>query len=110
MAQSLLNSILISEITKLCKLLLPFKEGSMKRYIILFAIFITAIFFYPVFAHAEKIGFYISQNQLSEPIVLFVLGAGLLVTASLTRRLLTKNRDEKESKSVKIDTALTQNV
>jgi hypothetical protein len=60
----------------------------MKRYIILFAIFITAIFFYPVFAHADKIGYYLSKNPLSEPITLIFNGSGLLVAASLTKRLV----------------------
>ncbi len=60
----------------------------MKRYIVLFAILITAVFFYPVFAHAQKIGLYFVQNPLSEPVVLFVLGTSLLVCASLTKRLV----------------------
>lgn len=60
----------------------------MKRYTILFTIFVTVIFFYPVFAQAQKIGLYLVQNPLSESIVLFVLGTSLLVTASLTRRLV----------------------
>ena len=60
----------------------------MKKYIVLFAIFITALFFYPVFAHAQKIGLYFSQNPLSEPAVLLILGSGLLVTAFLTRRVV----------------------
>ncbi len=61
----------------------------MKRYIILFAIFITAIFFYPVFAYADRIGFFLAQNPVSEPATLFFLGSGLLVTASLTRKFIT---------------------
>ncbi len=64
------------------------KGGVMKRYIALFAIFITAIFFYPVFAHADKIGYYLSKNPLSEPVTFIILGSGLLVAASLTRRLV----------------------
>lgn len=60
----------------------------MKRYIILGAIFITAIFFYPVFAHAEKIGIYFTQNPISESVALVVLGSTLLGAASLTRRLV----------------------
>ena len=60
----------------------------MKRYIVLFAIFITAIFFYPVFAHAERIGMYFIQNPLSEPVVLGVLGSSLLLAASLVKRLV----------------------
>lgn len=60
----------------------------MKRYIILFAIFITAIFFYPVFAHADKIGYFLTENPVSEPVALIVLGSGLLITASLTRKLI----------------------
>ncbi len=60
----------------------------MKKQIILFAILITAVFLYPVFAHAERIGRYFSANPLSEPVVLLVLGSGLLVAASLTRRLV----------------------
>lgn len=60
----------------------------MKRYIVLFAIFITAIFFYPVFAHAEKIGQYFAQNPLSPPMALVIIGSGLLITAQLTKRLV----------------------
>lgn len=60
----------------------------MKRYIVLFAIFITAIFFYPVFAHADKIGTQIAVNPLSEQTMLFVVGAGLLAAGGLTRRLI----------------------
>jgi hypothetical protein len=60
----------------------------MKRYIVLFAILITAVCLYPVFAHAEKIEMYFVQNPLSEPVVLVVLGTGLLVCASLTKRLV----------------------
>ncbi|NOX33935.1 MAG: hypothetical protein GXP56_09395 [Deltaproteobacteria bacterium] len=59
----------------------------MKRYIVLFAVFIPIIFFYPVFAHADKIGAFFAQNPLSEPMALFVLGSGLLIAAGLTRRL-----------------------
>jgi len=60
----------------------------MKRYIILFAIFITAVFFYPVFAHADKIGYYFVENPVSEPVTLFVLGSGLLIAAGVTRKLV----------------------
>ncbi len=60
----------------------------MKRYIILFAIFITAIFFYPVFAHADKIGYYFAENPVSEPVTLFVFGSGLLIAAGITRKLI----------------------
>jgi len=59
----------------------------MKKHIILCAIFITAIFFYPVFAHADKINYFLAKNPLSEPVTLFILGSGLLVAADLTRRL-----------------------
>lgn len=59
----------------------------MKRYIVLFAIFITAIFFYPVFAHAEKIGHYFELNPVSTPLALIVIGSGLLTLANLTRRI-----------------------
>jgi len=65
------------------------KEGNMKRYIILFAIFITAIFFYPVFAHADKIGYFLAENSMSEPVTLSIFGSGLLVAAGLTRRLIS---------------------
>jgi hypothetical protein len=64
----------------------------MKRYITLFAIFIAAIFFYPVFAHADKIGAFFSTNPLSEPVTLLFLGSGLLVVAGLTRRLTQPSR------------------
>lgn len=60
----------------------------MKRYIVLFAIFITAIFFYPVFAHADKIGHYFSTHPVSAPVALFVIGSGLLTAGGLTRRLV----------------------
>lgn len=60
----------------------------MKRYIVLFAIFIIAIFFYPVFAHADKIGHYFAANPVSPPVTLFVTGFGLLLAASLTRRIV----------------------
>ncbi len=60
----------------------------MKRNIILFAIFITAIFFYPVFAHADKIGQYFAINPLPAPVALFSIGAGLLIAAGLTKRLV----------------------
>jgi hypothetical protein len=60
----------------------------MKRYIVLFAVFITAIFFYPVFAHADKIGYFLATRPMSAPLALIVLGSGLLVTAALTRRLV----------------------
>lgn len=60
----------------------------MKKYIVLFAILITAVFLYPVFAHAQKIGLYLVSNPLSEPAVMFILGSSLLVFASLTRRLV----------------------
>jgi hypothetical protein len=60
----------------------------MKKHIILSAIFITAIFFYPVFAHADKIGYFLDRNPVSAPATLFVLGAGLLITAGFTRRLV----------------------
>ncbi|WP_300462850.1 hypothetical protein [Desulfobacula sp.] len=62
----------------------------MKKDILLFVIFIIAIFFYPVFAHADKIGYFISQNTVSEPIALFVFGAGLLILANFTRNLVKK--------------------
>ncbi|MCD4674822.1 MAG: hypothetical protein K8S18_02365 [Desulfobacula sp.] len=60
----------------------------MKKYIVLLAIFVTAIFFYPVFAHADKIGYFLSQNPVSEPVTLLVLGSGLLIAAGLTKRLV----------------------
>ena len=60
----------------------------MKRYIVLFAIFITAIFFYPVFAHADRIGQYFSANPLPAPAALLLIGVGLLVFAGLTRRVV----------------------
>lgn len=59
----------------------------MKRYIILFAIFITAVFFYPVFAYADLINNFWVNNPLSAPVTLLIMGSGLLVTASVTRRL-----------------------
>jgi len=61
----------------------------MKKHIILCAIFITAIFFYPVFAHADKIGYFLAENSVSEPVTLFVLGTGLLITAGFTRRFVS---------------------
>ena len=61
----------------------------MKKHIILCAIFITAIFFYPVFAHADKIGYFLTENPVSAPVTLFIFGAGLLVAAGLTRRLVS---------------------
>jgi len=60
----------------------------MKRYIVLFAILITAVFLYPVFAHADKIGYFLAANPLSEPITLLFLGSGLLIAAGFTRRLI----------------------
>ncbi len=60
----------------------------MKKYIVLSAILITAIFLYPVFAHAQKIGYYFVQNPISEPVALFVVGSSLLIAASLTRRIV----------------------
>ena len=60
----------------------------MKRYILLFAICITAIFLYPVFAHAQKIEIYFTQNPISDPVALIVLGSGLLLAAFLTKRLV----------------------
>lgn len=60
----------------------------MKRYIVLFAILITAIFFYPVFAHADKIGYFLDKNPVSDPVTLLILGSGLLTAASLTKRLI----------------------
>lgn len=65
-----------------------FKDGYMKRYIVLFAVFLAALFFYPVFAHADKIGHFFSRNPVSEPVALFVLGSGLLIAAGLTKRLI----------------------
>lgn len=64
------------------------KGGEMKRYLLLFAILITAVFFYPVFAHAKKIEAYFMQNPISEPATLLFLGSGLLIAASLTKRLV----------------------
>ena len=60
----------------------------MKRYIVLFAIFLVALFFYPVFAHADKIGYFFDQNPVSEPMALFVLGSGLLIVGGLTRKFI----------------------
>ncbi|MCK5695349.1 MAG: hypothetical protein KAH62_01875 [Desulfobacula sp.] len=60
----------------------------MKKHIILCAIFITAIFFYPVFAHADKVGYFFDKNPVSESVTLFVFGTGLLIAASFTRRLV----------------------
>jgi len=60
----------------------------MKRYIVLFAILITAIFFYPVFAHADKIGYFLTKNPVSEPVIFFVFGSGLLVLGGLMRRFI----------------------
>ena len=60
----------------------------MKRYIVLFAILITAVFFYPVFAHADKIGYFLDKNPVSDSVTLFILGSGLLIAASLTKRLI----------------------
>ena len=71
----------------------------MKRYIVLFAIFITAIFFYPVFAHADKIGYFIDKNPVSDPLSLFILGIGLLAAAGFTRRLVSKQVDRKNKKT-----------
>ncbi|MBU1342531.1 MAG: hypothetical protein KKE44_04695 [Proteobacteria bacterium] len=62
----------------------------MKRYIVLFAIFITAIFFYPVFAHADKIGYVFTQKPLSEPATLFFFGSGLLIAGGLAKRFVGK--------------------
>ena len=61
----------------------------MKKHIILFAIFITAIFFYPVFAHADEIGYFLAENPVPEFVSLFTLGSGFLVAAGLTRRLIS---------------------
>ncbi|MCF6245827.1 MAG: hypothetical protein L3J69_00560 [Desulfobacula sp.] len=60
----------------------------MKRNIILYAIFITAIFFYPVFAHADKIGQYFAVNPLPAPFALLGIGSGLLIAAGLTKNLI----------------------
>ncbi len=62
----------------------------MKLHIILFAIFITAIFFYPVFAYADKIGVLLTRNQLPEPAFYFFMGFGLLIAAGYTRRLIQR--------------------
>ncbi len=63
----------------------------MKRYVVLFAIFITAIFFYPVFAHADKIDYYFAANPISPPVALFVVGFGLLKAASVAKHVIKKN-------------------
>ena len=60
----------------------------MKRNIVFFAIFITAIFFYPVFAHAQKIGHYVEINPLPASVALFGIGAALLITAGFTKRMI----------------------
>ena len=60
----------------------------MKTKIVLFAIFITAVFFFPVFAYADKIGIFLIQNPVSEPVTLFILGTGLLIAAGLTRKFV----------------------
>ena len=60
----------------------------MKRYIVLFAIIITAIFFYPVFAHADKIGGYFVGNPVPAYVALLVIGSGLLTAAGLTKRII----------------------
>ena len=62
----------------------------MKRYLVLFAIFITAVFFYPVFAHAERIGYFFSNHPASAPLALMLIGTGLLTAAGLTRRILKR--------------------
>ena len=59
----------------------------MKRSIVLFAILITAIFFYPVFAHADKLGRYLAANPISEPLALLAIGSGLLTVAGLVKRI-----------------------
>ena len=60
----------------------------MKIYLVLFAVFLTAIFLYPVFAHANKIGPYVSPDFISAPVALLMVGAGLLIAAGLTRRAI----------------------
>ncbi len=60
----------------------------MKRYIVLFAIFITAIFFYPVFAHADEIGVYVASSPVPAHVALLVIGSGLLTAAGLTKRII----------------------
>ena len=54
----------------------------MKKHIVLFAIFITAIFLYPVFAHAGSTGYLFTKNPVSEPIALLALGLGLLIAGA----------------------------
>lgn len=66
----------------------------MKRYIILFAIFITAIFFYPVFAHADKIGCYFAKNPVSESAALFLLGLTLVFAAGFTKNTVPGKADK----------------
>jgi len=58
----------------------------MKRYIVLFAIFITAIFFYPVFAHSDEIGNGFVNNRVTESGTLFFLGSGLLIAAAFIKK------------------------
>lgn len=60
----------------------------MKKYIVLFAIFLAGIFFYPVIAHADKIEAYFAINPLSAPVVLVIVGSMLLTAASLSKRLV----------------------
>ncbi len=62
----------------------------MKRYIVLFAIFITAIFFYPVFAHADKIGGYFAADPVPSYVAPLVIGSGLMTAAGLTKRIIRK--------------------
>ncbi len=60
----------------------------MKRYIILFAIFITAIFFYPVFAHAGKTGCDFTTNPMLSLVILGCMGGALFTLSGVAKRVI----------------------
>lgn len=64
----------------------------MKKYVILFAIFLTGIFFYPVIAQAETIEMYVSQNLLKEYSGFLILGSGLVIGYNMIRSLVPQER------------------
>ncbi|MBU1193869.1 MAG: hypothetical protein KKE62_05695 [Proteobacteria bacterium] len=63
----------------------------MKRYIILFAILITAIFYYPVFAYAGKTGLFFVQGSVPQVAAFLLIGSGLLSAAGLIRKYIQEH-------------------
>lgn len=69
----------------------------MKKYVVLFALFLTGIFFYPVLAQATVIDTVnIVQNSFKEYAGFLILGSGFLIAYNMARSLVPQKEIRKK--------------